>query len=858
MTSSRSRFCGHTLKMTDKDKPKEPESDSFWKTVEKKMNCTLPKLLKNILENYGYDSLPAFRRFNASQIDNIEKFMQEKCFRLIEANELKDYYGRFAKAPELYELGGFRGVLEELADKFKNDVHQRPSTSSKGPPTTATQEPTSDTDLLLNEQNHLYEMLKTYINENFPQVFETEDADFGDDDQEQPQANELIVKVTKNGFGQFVATVQCPSCKKILNGSKTAKRWKHNVYRHIKDHHLKPIGKSNQKTLCESFNLTPKKSVTVRDCSRSPSPAKRRRRNSVNSIRISSEEDEHGESQEMHGETNKSPPKKSTENNGAPTNNSLNGDKEQTQSPTGSEKERNVETENNLEGSSNTLNDKEKANWSSFRQFKFLNNEGSLSAAAPSTCERQHIQLTESKWMKEWYSRSARIKRQLLDSGSLNVSKITDYFKIINEKDMLKLEVLMLKKRLSTFMSQPKDEPTQRLFISNFLQLLLTTAEANANRGLMLYEFLVLNLPIPSVTTVRDTLSSKSTLEEGAFRFKELDAFLTLHNLPRKVSVSEDGTRVQGRIQYHRKTNQIVGFPLRLDANGCPIVGSYPATSSTIIGKYFSENTASKNAYCIMVQPLAENAPSFCLALFGTNNKFSYKDIKNRWKWMRLEAKKYNIEIVNYSSDGDAKLLKAMMMNVFTEPNNSWFSADENTPVLHIQDHIHIGTKLKSRLLNPSVIIPMGNFIASRGHLVDLVKNCSKDQTLGLKESHLNPKDKMNYRSVELMTNPKLISFMLSKFPDAKATATYLNMSREVVYAFTQKDLSHSERIKMIWNYYCIELNAHAMVHMMRMFRDTEEPHLFLPWLTGSQPCEASFRSFRSMTSTHSTVSSQG
>lgn len=125
-----------------------------------------------------------------------------------------------------------------------------------------------------------------------------------------------------------------------------------------------------------------------------------------------------------------------------------------------------------------------------------------------------------------------------------------------------------------------------------------------------------------------------------------------------------------------------------------------------------------------MAQPLADNAPTFCLALFGTNNEFSHKEIKNRWTWARSEGKKYNIEIVNNSGDGDLKLLKAMMMNVFTKTNDGWFSADLNPPELHSQDHIHVGTKLKSRLLNPSIIIPMGNFVASRGHLVDLVQNC--------------------------------------------------------------------------------------------------------------------------------------
>lgn len=44
------------------------------------------------------------------------------------------------------------------------------------------------------------------------------------------------------------------------------------------------------------------------------------------------------------------------------------------------------------------------------------------------------------------------------------------------------------------------------------------------------------------------------------------------------------------------------------------------------------------------------------------------------------------------------------------------------------------------------------------------------------------------------------------------------------------------------------------MVNFIIQLRDRNEPHLFLPLLLGSQPCEATFRQLRSMTTTSSTV----
>lgn len=66
-----------------------------------------------------------------------------------------------------------------------------------------------------------------------------------------------------------------------------------------------------------------------------------------------------------------------------------------------------------------------------------------------------------------------------------------------------------------------------------------------------------------------------------------------------------------------------------------------------------------------MAQPLSEKAPIFCVALFGSNNRFEAIDVANRWKWMSEEARKHNISLLGFSSDGDTRLLKCMQNYVF-------------------------------------------------------------------------------------------------------------------------------------------------------------------------------------------------
>ena len=121
-------------------------------------------------------------------------------------------------------------------------------------------------------------------------------------------------------------------------------------------------------------------------------------------------------------------------------------------------------------------------------------------------------------------------------------------------------------------------------------------------------------------------------ITEGEFRFDELKLHLEAYCAPKVVSIGEYATRVIARIEYDHQTNRLVGFVLPCDKNGLPLTDSFLATSFDSIEKAFKIGVFCKYAFVYMAQPLCTHAPSFCLACFGTDNKFTTEHVLKRWK----------------------------------------------------------------------------------------------------------------------------------------------------------------------------------------------------------------------------------
>lgn len=422
------------------------------------------------------------------------------------------------------------------------------------------------------------------------------------------------------------------------------------------------------------------------------------------------------------------------------------------------------------------------------------------------------------------------------------------------------------------------------------------TAYVRMLAGPLAYETIQKNLPLafPSLSTVnRGITKIDSPMHEGVLRVKALSDYLDLRDLPRVVALSEDATRITGSIEYHSKSNEILGFVLPMDPKtGMPIAHSFPARNLDEICEYFKNNTPTAHfVNVVMAQPMA-NVPPLSILLYGTNSKYTAEDVANRLVFITNELKKANIDVITISSDSDPKYNSAMRKLSKLGSSSAllsgvdWFNMGEDQVPFFVQDTVHIATKMRNQLLTTIKVptkLPMGpNLYIQIKHLNFLLRNFSKDQHC-LTATVLNPIDKQNFKSVLRMCNEKVTQLLAAHVPHSEGTIKFLEMTRDIIDAYTNRHLSPLERIRKIWGavfvlriwrkyvaashklrtdknfittncYACIEMNAHSLVLIMLHLRRLNSPQLFLPFLYQSQACESTFRKIRSMSSVFCTV----
>lgn len=157
------------------------------------------------------------------------------------------------------------------------------------------------------------------------------------------------------------------------------------------------------------------------------------------------------------------------------------------------------------------------------------------------------------------------------------------------------------------------------------------------------------------------------------------------------------------------------------------------------------------------------------------------------------ECKKRDITGLSFGADGDSRELKSMQLSVLLFNTcrhqdyltshaasipvrwKAWFLLGTNSPVTYVQDTVHIGTKLRSRILTPSILLPLGKYVAGAHHLQLVKYNFSKDQH-ALRQQDIDCKDKQNYESVQHVTSNSVLS-LLTQLPDAAGTLCYLKIT---------------------------------------------------------------------------------
>lgn len=202
--------------------------------------------------------------------------------------------------------------------------------------------------------------------------------------------------------------------------------------------------------------------------------------------------------------------------------------------------------------------------------------------------------------------------------------------------------------------------------------------------------------------------------------------------------------------------------------------------------------------------------------------------------------------------------------NTHSKHNHSFDNID--TTICFLQDIVHIGTKLRNRLLSDYAILFFGNRIASVSHLKMLINSVPKDEH-GLVYSDICPEDRQNFDSLQKIMEPKIRDALEKYIVNSEGTIEYIRVCQEIISSLYDDDLKPLDRIFRIWRstfflracrLYITQKTDHNatlndnfitinLIVLIKKFRDEGMENLFIPTIFNSQPCEETFRKLRSM-----------
>ena len=509
----------------------------------------------------------------------------------------------------------------------------------------------------------------------------------------------------------------------------------------------------------------------------------------------------------------------------------------------------------------------------------------------------------------KWNLRAYRKKEKLLKSASKpGQTRITDFFDIDTFSNSVD-DIVFIRQNVNKSLGLEEEStvaPILKLLYSNAVKNTYAKSKSGCRHdetikmfaaymfclvGRAGYEFIQANigLALPSLATIIRMINKFPKIREGEFMFDELEKHLNQWNAPKFVHVHMDDTRVINKIDYQPSTDRFVGFVLPLE-NGLPKVDAFILTSFDELKNAFEANTVANYAHCIVAKPLTSDAPSFVFFVLGTDSRYDYTVILERWKHIDAELNRRGIKVISYGADGAGCFMKAMLIKtgLFFPTHDllskSYAMKEITVTGLSAQDHIHLLAKLRTRLLIPSNILAIGKETACLEHIKYVLRNFSKEKHQ-LTERIVSNKDKQNYSGVGVLLSEEVAECLNQSqtITENFGTVTYLGMMRDIRDSFLDKSLMPSVRLFRIWKsvfflriwrrwlkdngrlekdyfvtnnaYVCVEINAHLMYQIISGVIEGSLPNEALRfWLTGSQGCEEIFRLARSMTSTFSTI----
>ena len=90
---------------------------------------------------------------------------------------------------------------------------------------------------------------------------------------------------------------------------------------------------------------------------------------------------------------------------------------------------------------------------------------------------------------------------------------------------------------------------------------------------------------------------------------------------------------------------------------------------------------------------------------------------------------------------------------------NSWFKVQHPTKLSYVQDSVvHVAVKFENK--QPSVILPLENYLVGIHHLRMVFQNISKDQHR-MRITDIDHKDKQNFEAVMCITSKSVMKLLL-------------------------------------------------------------------------------------------------
>jgi len=102
--------------------------------------------------------------------------------------------------------------------------------------------------------------------------------------------------------------------------------------------------------------------------------------------------------------------------------------------------------------------------------------------------------------------------------------------------------------------------------------------------------------------------------------------------------------------------------------------------------------------------------------------------------------------------------------------------------------------KLKARLLNLSVNLFVGKYIAGSPHLHTIIESIGKDEHL----KDVNHKYRQKYEVMVYITSDA-VQNILSTIPDAKDKLIHFQFTRCIMNSYLNKNLDITDRIRKAW-----------------------------------------------------------